>query len=115
MWFAIWMTTCAGNAARRRSAHLRVGASSSAASKIEFGGQSVETGEGWMLNAKPTRAPKKYPTHTSVAGINIDARSVGLLLIAFSRLGSQPHDVRTSVAGRSVHLKKSWRLSGLRE
>jgi len=59
IWLASWMARCAGNAARSRIAHDLVGDSSSAASRIELGGHRVDTGEGWIVNAKPTRAPMK--------------------------------------------------------
>src|SRR5437660_789687 len=116
MWFASWMTRCAGNAASSRMAQVRIGASSRAASRIEFGGHRVDTGDGWIVNAKPTRAPMKYPTHTSTAATIVDARSVGILLIPlFSRLRPQAHDVGTPVARRSVHLQQAGRVSRLSE
>jgi hypothetical protein len=90
MWFASWMARCAGNAARSSRPHARVGVSSNAASKIELGGQSVDTGDGWIVKAKPIRAPRKYPTHTSAAASHIDARSVEILLIPLSRLWPEP-------------------------
>src|SRR5678815_662302 len=55
-----WLTCtsrCAGNAARRRNHHERVRDSNNAASRIEFGGQSVETGLGLNVSAKPSLAP----------------------------------------------------------
>src|SRR6185369_5817365 len=113
MSFASWMTRCAGNAARSSRPHARVGVSSNAASKIELGGQSVDTGDGWIVKAKPIRAPKKYPTHTSAAASNIDARSVEILLIPLSRLWPEPQNVRTPVARGAVHLQKTRRLPGL--
>src|SRR4029453_1247918 len=42
---ASWMARCAGKAARSKTAHERVGASSRAASRIELGGHRVETGD----------------------------------------------------------------------
>src|SRR4029450_9521023 len=49
---ASWMARWAGNAARSSTSQARVGARSSAASRIELGGQSVETGGGWRGRGK---------------------------------------------------------------
>ncbi len=84
--FASWMARWAGNAARSSTGQDRVGASSSAASRMELGGHSVETGDGWMVNAKPMRAPRKYPRHTSAAAKIVAALPVGIFLMRYLTL-----------------------------
>ena len=49
---------CAEKAASNKIHHARFGVSSRAASKIELGGQSTDTGCGWNVSAKPTFAPR---------------------------------------------------------
>ena len=73
--FASCMATWAGSAASRRIHQDRVGARSSAARRMELGGQSVEMGYGWSFSANPIFAPRKYPAQTRSGARIIGSRS----------------------------------------
>ena len=48
---------CAGNAANKIIHQRRRGVRTSAARRMEFGGQSTEIGCGWKVSANPSFAP----------------------------------------------------------
>lgn len=57
--------------------HIRLGASKKAANKIALGGQRVEIGEEWGVNAKPILVPTQYPKPTSSASAAVRGNESG--------------------------------------